>query len=79
MMVILHRYKATKGLYTISLIKQDKQPVLEQIHKSSIKAATNILYSVKSKINMITYYHKYLLSPAKPTWIEEIKKVFFIT
>ena len=79
MVAILHGYKATNKLCIISVTEQDKQPVLEQLQKTNIKDAVNNIYSVSSKIEIITYYHKFLLSPANSTWIEAMKKWFFDT
>ena len=78
MEVILHRYKVNNGLCIINLTQQDTQPVLKSLHKSNIQAATNNVYSLSSKREIIAYYHKCILYPATSILIKSIKKGFFV-
>ena len=78
MVVILHGHQSLNGMYMISLNEQINQPVLQQKHTSNIKAATNNLYSMNSKREIVAYYQKCLLLPEISTWIEAIKQYFFV-
>ena len=80
--VTLHglRNKDT-GLYMINLRDQSTPPDLTLTHKDNVRAAmfqsANNVYRLRSKKEIILYYHRCMLSPTISTWISAVDKWFF--
>ena len=80
--IIMHRFRhPVAKLYIVNMKKDNNPPKLDITQMKNLKVISefsNNAYAIKSKKQLVIYYHKCCFSPVLSTWVKAMKNGIFV-